>query len=231
MSVDPEKLMAFADGELTGRKRAEVEATVAENAELREKLAAHRRLRARLSAAFEVVLHEPVPARLLAAAETPGTANVVNLSERRGAPWSMRELGAMAAGVVLGLFVGVSTMSAQAPPIGPSANGLVARGALAQALERQLASDEPGAVRIGLSFRAEDGRYCRTFELTRGGTAGLACREGEAWDVAMTAGVASGGEVRTAGASDEILAKVDAMIAGEPLDADAEARVRDAGWR
>jgi hypothetical protein len=34
-----------------------------------------------------------------------------------------------------------------------------------------------------------------------------------------------------AGAAPEILAAVEARIAGEPLDAAAEARARDAGWR
>lgn len=231
MSVDDEKLMAFADGELSGAERAAVEAALADDASLREKLAAHRRLRTRLSAAFDGALDEPAPARLLAAAEKPRAVEVVNLAERRAARWSTREWGAMVASVVFGLVVGVGVMNAQAPPIAASDDGLVARGALARALETQLASDEAGAVRIGLSFRAQDDRYCRTFDLTRGGTAGLACREGDAWNVAMTAAGAGGGEVRMAGASEEILAAIDAMILGEPLDADAEAQARDAGWR
>lgn len=231
MSVDDERLMAFADGELSGAERAEVEAALAEDASLREKLAAHQRLRTRLSGAFDGALSEPVPASLLSAAEKPRTAEVVNLADRRVARWSVREWGAMAASVVLGLFVGVGVMSAQAPLMSPSPSGLVARGALADALETQLASDEAGAVRIGLSFRDTDGRYCRTFDLTDGGTAGLACREGDAWNVAMTTGGAGGGEVRQAAASEQILNAVDAVIVGEPLDATSEAQARDAGWR
>jgi anti-sigma-K factor RskA len=230
MSVDDERLMAFADGELSGAERAEVEAALADDASLREKLAAHQRLRTRLSGAFDGALDEPVPASLLAAVEKPRTAEVVNLGERRAARWSVREWGAMAASVVLGLFVGIGVMNTQAPLIAPSESGLVARGALAQALETQLASDEADAVRIGLSFRDTDGRYCRTFDLTEGGTAGLACREGDAWNVAMTAAGAGGGEVRQAAASEQILSAVDAMIAGEPLDAAGETQARDAGW-
>lgn len=231
MSVDDERLMAFADGELSGAERAEVEAALAEDASLREKLAAHQRLRTRLRAAFDGALDEPVPASLLAAAEKPRSADVVNLAERRAARWSVREWGAMAASVVLGLLVGVGVMNTQAPLIAPSENGLIARGALADALQTQLASDEAGAVRIGLSFRDTDGRYCRTFDLTEGGTAGLACREGDAWKVAMTAAGAGGGEVRQAGASEHILSAVDTMIVGEPLDARSEVAARDGGWR
>jgi len=47
----------------------------------------------------------------------------------------------------------------------------------------------------------------------------------------MTAQSATGGEIRMAGASQDILAAVDAMIDGEPLDTEAERQMRDAGWR
>lgn len=232
--IDDDKLMAFADDELPAAERAEIEAALAEDEGLREKLAAHRRLRARLSGAFDGALDEPVPERLRAAAQAaPKSAEVVNLAERRAArpKWSAREWGAMAASVAAGLFVGVGVMNTQAPPIVATENGLVARGALDRALDTQLASDEAGAVRIGLSFRAEDGGYCRTFDLTRSDTSGLACRNGDAWSVAMTAAHAGGGEVRMAGGAEEVLAAVDAMIAGDPLDAGAERAARDGRWR
>jgi hypothetical protein len=212
-------------------ERAQVKAALAEDASLREKLAARQKLRARLSAAFDSVLSEPVPERLTAAVTAARPANVVSLAERRAAKWSVREWGAMAASVAAGLLIGVGVMNTQAPLLAATDGGLVARGALAHALDTQLASDTAGAVRIGLSFRAEDGRYCRTFQLTRGATSGLACRDAGAWDVAMTARSTSGGEIRTAGASQEILDAVDDMIDGEPLDATAEAQARDAGWR
>lgn len=230
MSVDEDRLMAFADGELSGAERAEVEAALAQDASLREKLAAHQRLRTQLSAAFDGALDEPVPTRLMEAAQPPA-AEVVKLSDRRAARWSVREWGAIAASLVFGLFVGVSVMGNDAPLIDAGETGLVARGALASALDTQLASEQAGAVRIGLSFRAQDGRYCRTFDLTEVATAGLACRDVDAWNVTMTAAGAGGGEVRMAGASREILAAVDAMIAGEPLDANGEVAARDANWR
>ena len=231
MSVNDERLMAFADGELSGPERAGIEAALAEDASLRERLAAHQRLRMQVSAAFDGVLDEPPPAHLLVTAQTPRTADVVTLAGRRAAPWSVREWGAMAASLVVGLFVGVGVINRQTPLIGAGENGLVARGALAQALETQLASDQAGAIRIGLSFRSTDGSYCRTFDLTESGTAGLACRQDGAWNLAMTAAGAGGGELRQAGASEEILAAVDAIIVGEPLDARSEAAARDADWR
>ena len=230
MSVDEDRLMAFADGELSGAERAEVEAALAQDASFREKLVAHRRLRAQLSAAFDGALDEPAPTRLMEAAQPPA-AEVVKLSDRRAARWSVREWGAMAASLMFGLFVGVGVMGNDAPLIDAGETGLVARGALASALDTQLASEQAGAVRIGLSFRAQDGRYCRTFNLTEGATAGLACREADTWNVTMTTVSPGGVEVRMAGAPPEVLAAVETIIDGAPLDASGEAAARDAHWR
>lgn len=231
MSVDEEKLIAFADGELPEAERAEIERALEQDAELRGRLDAHMRLKRRLSAAFDGALQEPVPERLLASARGANPGNVVKLPEKRVRNWAVREWGAMAASLAAGLVLGVGVMSANAPMIAVGDDGMVASGALSQALETQLAADEPGSARIGLTFRTEDGRYCRTFNLVGSATAGLACREDDGWTIAMTAAHAAAGEVRMASAPPEVLAAVDAMIMGEPLDAAAEARARDAGWR
>lgn len=231
MAISDETLIAFVDGELDSAERAHVEAALAQDETLRARLAAHQRLRVRLSAAFDGALDEAVPDRLRQALETPrAPASVIDLAARRGAKWSVREWGAMAASVAAGLVLGVGIMGRPAPMIAAESGGLVARGALAQALDTQLAADEAGAVRIGLSFRAQDGAYCRTFDLTEAQTSGFACRGGEGWSVAMTAANPTG-EVRMAGAAGEVLAAVDAMMEGDPLDAEAEARAREAGWR
>jgi anti-sigma-K factor RskA len=231
MAISDETLMAYVDGELTDVERAALEASLAQDETLRARLEAHQRLRTKLSAAFDGALDEPVPARLRLAAEPPHTsAPVIDLAARRARLWSMREWGAMAASVAAGLVLGVGIVGRPAPMIAAESGALVARGALAQALETQLASDEAGAVRIGLSFRAEDGAYCRTFDLTQAGTSGLACRIHDGWAVAMTAANPAS-EVRTAGAAAEVLAAVEARMAGDPLDANAEAQARSEGWR
>jgi anti-sigma factor RsiW len=210
MSVDEEKLMAFADGELTGAERAEVEAALEHDAALRERLDAHRTIRGRLSSAFDSALDEPVPQRLLDAAQ-PREAEVIDIA--------------------LGLVIGVGTMQQSQPMFTTADNGVVARGALSEALDTQLASDQAGAVRIGLSFRNQSGAYCRTFDLTAGSASGFACRQDSAWAVQLLSVGASSGEVRQAGASPEVLNAVDAIIAGDALDADAERAARDANWR
>lgn len=234
MTIDDAKLMAYADGELAPNERAEIERAVAADPALRAQLEAHQRLRSELSQAYAGVTDEPVPERLTAAARGAApSAQVVDLSARRAArvSWSAREWGAMAASLAGGLIIGFGAMNAQAPLIAVTADGMDARGALARALDGQLASDEAGAVRIGLTFRDQAGAFCRTFELTERGTAGVACRDEGGWDVAMTAAQPAQGEVRMASAPQAILTAVDAMIDGEPLDATQEAQARDAGWR
>lgn len=232
--IDGAKLMAYADGELSPEDRAEIEHAVAADPALRAQLEAHQRLRAELSQAYASVTDEAVPQRLLTAAQRPAppAAEVVDLGARRVAlaKWSVREWGAMAASLAGGLLVGFSAMNVQSPLIAVNKDGMNARGGLARALDDQLASDAAGAVRIGLTFRNHNGAYCRTFELTERDTAGIACRDGGDWDVAMTTAQPAQGEVRTAGASGAILAAADQMIEGEALNAEAEAAARDAGW-
>jgi hypothetical protein len=235
MTIDDATLMAYSDGELSAEERAEIERALAADAGLRAQLEAHQKMRAQLSGAYADLLDEPVPERLIAAARGPApqAAEVVDFTARREARarWSVREWGAMAASLVGGLVIGLGAMNAQTPLIAVTDNGMNARGALERALNTQLASDEAGAVRIGLSFRTEDGGYCRTFELTERGTSGIACRDATGWDVPMTAAHGAQGDIRMAGASEAVLNVVATMIEGDPLDADAEAAARDANWR
>lgn len=231
MSISDEKLMAFADGELDSAERAEIEQALAGDETLRARLAKHQGLRSQLSAAFDGALGESVPERLQPAAAPRG--EVVDLAARRSAKprWSAREWGAMAASIAAGLFIGIGVMGADRPLMVATEDGLAARGALARALDTQLAAEESDAVRIGLSFRDENGEYCRTFDLPDNDITGLACRNDNGWAVQMATEHEVGGEVRMAGASDAVLAAVEARIDGDILDAAAEAEARDAGWR
>ena len=74
-----ETLIAYLDGELDTESRSEVESWLEADAELRDHVAALAASAEALRAAFEPVLHEPVPERLLAAA--------------RGVPAASAEIG------------------------------------------------------------------------------------------------------------------------------------------
>lgn len=186
--------------------------------------------RRRLAAAFDGVLDEPVPDRLKALLAEPAP-QVVDLgavrAHRRGmsnwAAW-----GGMAATLVLGTLIGTRLM----PPGMDEAGRLVVTGDIDKALNTDLASNSPDVVAVQVSFKAKDGRYCRTFSTES--SAGLACRQPDgAWVLKHLAALpASGSEMRQAASSlpASVLAAMDEAIAGEALNAEQEKAARDAGW-
>jgi hypothetical protein len=207
-------------------------------------------LRAEVAGVFAGVLDQPVPERLVAAANGDNVAAITRRAPPHGkvlqfpskgarAPgigWGIREWGAMAASVVLGLFISWRVFSpAEQGLLAVNGGALVARGELAMALDRQLASDQrrEELVQIGVTFRSRDGNYCRSFTLAATRTAGLACRAGGDWQVAATAmaDLPAGQVQQAAGAMPAaVLAAIEARIAGEALDAAGEQDARLGGW-
>jgi hypothetical protein len=87
-------------------------------------------------------------------------------------------------------------------------------------------------VRVPVSFRDRSGAYCRVF--TSSAADGIACRDGSGWALRETRAGAAGEatEYRQAGSGDAaLMTAAQAMMAGDPLDAAAEARAKAAGWR
>jgi hypothetical protein len=242
MTIDPETLAAYADGELSAADAAKIEEAIASQPDLAKQVAAHRALRAQLSAHFDPILDAPVPDRLTDLLKPRESAEVIDLAAVRRAReeeqpavkaprmrWAMG--GALAASLALGLVVGRVAI-----PTGPvaSENGhLVARGELASALTTQLASAQDGKdVRILLSFEAKDGRYCRGYE--QGATAGIACREGGEWQLVRTqSGVrakSQGPYAQASSQASEIMTVAQDMAAGNALDQAAERAALKGGW-
>lgn len=252
MRYDDETLMAYADGELDAGLRAEIAAAIDKDPALAARVEKHRALRAEVAGAFATVLRQPVPERLRQAAgggvstatpaSAPARGNVVQFPARgTSAPrasWRAREWLAMAASLVLGIVVTWQVMQKPgSADVMTAKNGvLVARGPLAEALDVQLASnqDRNGAVMIGLSFEASGDRYCRTFTLRATATAGLACRNGDEWQIpVMAAAEIPAGQMEQVGTKipSVVMQEVESRITGDTLDAQAEQRARDAGWR
>ena len=107
-------LVAYLDGELDSGLRAEVEAWLERDAAMRDRateLAESARL---LRTAFDPVLHEPVPERLIAAARGETTAAVIDIAAERskrtgrlsGRPWLQWAAAAGVAGLLIGGGVG-----------------------------------------------------------------------------------------------------------------------------
>lgn len=245
MAYDDETLMAYADGELDEPTRAEISKAIEQDAELARRVAQHRALRAEVAGAFATVIDQPVPDRLRDAArasrsQDPATrGNVVQFpaqtSRPPARPWRAREWLAVAASMVLGFFV-AGKLLPEGGEVETRLNALVARGELTSALDAQLASNQApdSAVHIGLTFRDQQGAYCRTFISRSMSTAGLACRRGDDWRIEQTNSVElKDGDLRQAAASmpPALLQAVEARISGEALDAPAEAAALQRGWK
>lgn len=228
MAVDDEMLMAWLDGELNEVDRRRVEAALAEDPALAARLDEQRRLRGRLAAHYGPVAEEVVPERFRAML----ASKVVHLDATRRVRPLWQSLTAIAATLVLGIFVGRAWP--ENVTVASEEGVLVARGSLAEALETQLASTQTAdaAARIGVTFARADGSHCRTFEGAV--LSGIACRGGRDWRLVMTAAGTGPqrSEYRQAGATSPlVLEAAQAMMAGEPLDAAGERRARDFGWR
>lgn len=239
------EIYAYVDGELDAATAARLEADSRADAALAARIAEQRGLRARLRAEFDPVLDEPLPQRLGDALAGAGHgAGITPIgaarSERGGAArprWSLREWTAVAATLVLGVLVGLlASRSSGGLPLELDRGRLVAVDYLDTALSTQLAGAAPqgAAARIGLSFRAAGGEYCRTFA-TQAGPGGLACRRDGRWAVELldaAAPPAPTGDFRQASSalSPAMLGAISALGASDLLTPDEERQQLASGW-
>jgi hypothetical protein len=146
----------------------------------------------------------------------------------------------MAASLVSGVIIGQAMLRSPGSTAVTSRDGqLLASGVLARALSTQLASAQADQkpVQISASFKSKAGTYCRAFTLHEATTlAGLACRQHDDWNVQVLAQTTptaqSGGAYRQAGSElpKSVIQAVDDNIAGDPLDAHAEAAASEKNW-
>ncbi|WP_428683622.1 anti-sigma factor family protein [Sphingopyxis sp.] len=230
MSFDPAAVAAYVDGELDDLAARRIEREAENNAMLAAEIARHRALRAQLSAHFAPVADEPVPDRLRALLVGDGVdTSLAGRREAKRAQFAPAHWGAIAASLVLGLTLGLRPW-APAPDVTGANGALIASGALADALDTQLASNQPADadIRIALSFRDKRGRTCRSFEGRD--LSGIGCREGGRWALERTAAGQNTGAYRQASSGD-LAAAAAAMMAGDAFDADAERTARDKDWK
>lgn len=230
MSFDPATVAAFVDGELDDLTARRIAREAESDTALAAEIARHRALRTTLAAHFDPVAAEAVPERLRALLIDPKVdTSLADRREAKAARFAPIHWGALAASLVLGLTIGLKPWAPAADVAG--ANGrLVAAGGLADALDTQLASNQPAdvEVRIGLSFRDKQGRMCRSFEGRD--LSGIGCRDDGRWTLERTIGGTAASDYRQA-SSGALAADAAAMIDGEPFDVAAERAARDRGWR
>lgn len=234
--VSNETFFAWLDGELSPEEAARVDSEVAADPELMRLAEQHRAMHSRLGRAFDSVAEAPVPENLLAAIHR-SQAQVVDFGAAKHARetrhWgSLPQWAAMAATLAIGIFVGTQVPTSPSAPVDVQGGRIYAAAALDQALDAQLASAPAGDVRIGLTFRDESGTVCRTF--TQPSASGLACRDGDRWQLRglFAAPEGQSGQYRMAAGMDANLATlVDSTMAGEPFDAAQEKAAKARGWR
>jgi len=227
MTLD-ERLLAYVDGELTGEELVKFEAEMAADPRLKDEVDKHRGLNARMAAARAERADmaraaakggKGVKGGIARAAATPA-ASRVQLS-----PWHWV---AILAGLAVGIAGGLGAGPYVLPPTGSviSEGGtLTTAGDLNVALTNQLIGQK-GPVTIGGTFRTAKGRYCRTFLSTPDRLAGLACRQSDGW-VLQTATVLGPPNIMPRA----VLAAVDGLIVGAPLDQAAERAARAKDWK
>jgi len=247
MTITPEQLAAFADGELPEAEAQTIAQIVEQDADLARKVAQHRALREQLAAHFAPIMDAPIPERLTAALTAPqgqvidlaiarkeraSRVSVDAVDQRQGTwrRWAWIAAPALAASLVLAVVL--PKLDNQESP---SANGPgYASGQLAEALANQLSADTSGTAptRILLSFRDSTGTYCRAFASKA--QSGIACRDDRGWQLRKVLGAAAikSSDYRQAGSADAALMTMAQEMAPDgAFDAAQEQDAKAHGWR
>ena len=232
MKVTDEMLMALADGELDRETALEVRHTIEADPALGVRLAEFERTRKLAKQAFDGVLEEPAPLRLVAA---------LGRGERSPKPAARRvwlpvgaAIAASAAAFALGMVLASDLRRGPGPL---DAQELASLLESVPSGSSQAAGEE--TFEATASFAAPDG-ICRGFVLSGGSRPdaawqGVGCKHGANWEIEiLVAGRPANGESYSPAsdrAAESIAAFLDALGAGLPLDAEAERRLMQSGWR
>lgn len=236
MIITDEMLIAYIGGKLSAPDRAAVEAAVASDPAVAERLRRHREVGAMIQNAIS-----SGGRKARTAAGDKSAAPVVSLADARrtrespppaapkpkaSAPAARKPLdprwAALAAGLVLGIAIGIFAPR----PTNDLLDGtLQARGVLAATLEQGLSEDRKAGAAVVLlgTYQGKDGVWCRTFA-GESRVSGIACRTGEGWRLIMT-------EVGAPIPSPVMASAITALGLGAPVNAAAERKARSAAWR
>lgn len=240
MIFDQQTIMAYVDGECDTVTARRIEKAMATDAALAEQIGRARALRDKLATHYAPVINEEIPDRLTAMLTSTAAPNVDNSfaarkagrdqgTQRRG--FGIAQWGAMAASLALGFVVGQYGLDGGSDnPFMQQGSALIASGPLEHALDRQLASaqTDDSAFRIGLTFRAKSGTICRSF--SGEAVSGIGCREGQHWKMVSTLPGGEQNDYRQASSS-AMNAVAAELMADGPMDADAERKALESGWK
>ena len=237
------ELMAYADGELPAPLAAKIAEIARADPDVQRRIERFRAVRAQLAQTLQPLAEEEVPEALrravldMADGQTAADPRVVAFAPRVRPPaWRAWQVG-LAASLLL-MLGGVAGFLAGARQAGEGAQSVAAVGShVSPEIARHLSSLPSGSdtgiadarLRLIATVLASDGTPCREFEVDSTGTGrtstGIACLRDGSWflDIAVAAHAAEGG-FAPASSFATLEAYLQAIGAGEPLDAAAEAQ-------
>jgi hypothetical protein len=262
--LNDETLMLFADGLLEWPERDRVGRLVSDNPELRAQVDVFRRAGPGLARLFDEHMNSPLSPRLQQFVDQYESAPAATGSWRAGgssgewrrwlhslrdwnSPLALAASVSLVAGLGLGWLLRGGTESDglfRSEFVQLQDHRLVAQGKLHKGLESVASGGEAplggeAQLRVKMTFQNEARDYCRQYEivsLSRERHAGVACRVGSQWRVAMQALMppsASAGRTTPAGAGSQNAtdAAVSALIDGDPIVGEEEIAIMRKGWR
>lgn len=252
--TDDEWLSAWLDGELSRDEAERLEQRLTAEPELARRLERLREADRKAQLAFHAIDGTPMPQAVLdllkdenaGRSQKAQDAQVVRLRSRAPRFFQMPVAIAASAALVAGFLVHdlISPQGVGHDPALPMSGVIAGDSGLYRMLETVPAGEavglpDAGRAEVVLSFRADDGDWCRQFRLWNAASAlhGLACRQPGGWQL-ETASFArpdsSEATFRQAvGATPAALgAAVRARLGGrEPLGSDEEKRAISEGWK
>ena len=252
-ALSDEKLVAYADGELSEEEARQVRDLLRDDAEARSRLAVFESSAQLAREAYSDVLREPVPERLTSAIGAPPPQ--AGSEPERGSWWRWL-FGPAVPLAGASLVAGMAIMFALTPggPSKPGQQGLgvaVLSAPVTELLETKpsfqvaewTADGSPRRAMPVATFIGEGGSHCREIELTQGSgddtrtTFAVACRgAGGTWALTAMVPAAKGdgatgdGFQPASGAREGVEQMFEALRSGAVLSAEEEAALIERGW-
>lgn len=241
MNITDETLSAFLDAELPEPEMQAIRDCLQTDQALSDRLAQLAAVDARLASHYSAIDDQPLPASvtdLLAEA----TASHPAASERDNVvafPWwrrlrqGARQHAGVAVAAVLVMALGVAQLFDEAPD---KLSPVVAQGLETAPSGKSLALSDGRTMTPRLTFRNQQGDYCRQFHLQAAEHASerIACRSGESWTLAAETEVApspESGGYQTASGGSVLDDRLDRMMAGAAIGPAEERQLIDSRWK